>query len=260
VSNPNSLNTLKVLITRPAHQAQLLCDSIRAESGIPILFPTIEIADPEDKSSLLNAIQQLANFDIAIFTSANAVLKTLPYWPKKPPKISIAAIGPATAKVLERFSLRANFLPKNSFTSEDLLRLPELHQLKKKHVVIFTGEKGREFLAEALRKHGAEVFEAMAYRRLMPENFSPLFKNQIETIDIVVITSGEGLKNLVSMVGDKKLWLLERPLLVVSQRLQTIAEQLGFMTIIKAENATDKAILEGLKAWYASSFLKGYGN
>ena len=63
------------MVTRPAHQAAHLAESIRAAGGNALLFPVIEIADIEDARPLLALIDRLDEFDWAIFVSPNAVNK-----------------------------------------------------------------------------------------------------------------------------------------------------------------------------------------
>src|SRR4051794_13532664 len=98
ISKP--LHHLKILITRPAHQAQNLCTKITALGGQPILFPTIAIEDIADQKNLFLQIQPLTKYDMAIFISPNAVEKALSLiqqpWPEQ---LKIAAIGDGTVQV-----------------------------------------------------------------------------------------------------------------------------------------------------------------
>jgi len=67
----------KILVTRPVEQADNLCDLIEACNGQVIRFPTIEILPPDNSESVHQKLNKLSNYDIGIFISRNAVLKTL---------------------------------------------------------------------------------------------------------------------------------------------------------------------------------------
>ena len=70
----------------------------------------------------------------------------------------------------------------------------------------------------------------------------------------IVVTSSEGLKNLVSMVNPDHLsLLLSSPLVMISERTANLSVTLGFSgspTVATAAN--DEAILEALKTWALS--------
>ena len=68
---------INVLVTRPAHQAGGLADRIRTAGGNPILFPVLEILDVTNQRPLLELIDRIDEFDLAIFVSPNAVNKAM---------------------------------------------------------------------------------------------------------------------------------------------------------------------------------------
>lgn len=239
-----SLKNLNILVTRPQHQAQKLCDEIKKLHGNPILFPTIEIADVEDFSPIESTFQKLNEFDSAIFISPNAVEKTFKYFQKKwPEKIKAIAVGISTARALERFGVEV-VSPAVHFSSEGLLDLSVLRSISNKRIAIFKGEGGRETLSNTLRDRGAIVQEVSVYRRVKPLGLTRLSKN----VDIVICTSNTGLQNLYEMVDalDRR-WLLQKPLLVISERMVVLARQLGFVKEPRvADNATEAAIVAAL--------------
>ena len=70
----------------------------------------------------------------------------------------------------------------------------------------------------------------------------------VEKIALVISTSEESLKNLWEMGGvEGQAWLKEQHLLVISSKMQELAEQLGFKyPAIKADNPSDEAVLEAV--------------
>ena len=107
---------------------------------------------------MLDLIERLDEFDIANFISPNAVAKAMSLISTRrtlPAKLKIVAVGQGTAKELGNFGVTGVVVPALRFDSEALLDLPLLRQVNGKRVVIFRGDRGRELLAENLRKRGA---------------------------------------------------------------------------------------------------------
>ena len=244
------LNQSHILVTRPAHQAENLCHLIHENNGIPIRFPTIEI-----ESILLDKTQSeyhLNQADFLIFTSANAVrcycsqlndakMKTLK-------TKSCLAIGKATAQALISNNLSVDLIPEHGYNSEALLDLTFLKLVSQKNGVIIRGENGRDTLANTLTKRGANIIYQDVYKRKIPDNNNLsdiLFLIDQKRLNFITITSGEAIQNLIKMLPISKHDLLKKiPLIVVSERIQTIAENLGFEYIALAKMPSDDAILK----------------
>jgi len=229
------------LITKPQHQAKNLCKQIENSGGHCILLPTLAIKSlsPEQIAQTMTALSPI---DKVIFTSANAVYPVMPYWKEITTVPAIFAVGPGTAKALASFHITAK-VP-TEFNSEGLLALPDLQAIQQQHIVIFSGEGGRELLQQELKKRGAAVQKIAVYKRERPM-LTTVFP-PAEDISLIISTSEESLKNLWEMVGlEGQAWLREQRLLVISAKMEILAQQLGFkQTPIKASNASDEAILE----------------
>ncbi len=252
----NSLEGLTVVSTRPAHQAESLGNLIRQAGGSMIGFPVIEIAPLEDPHVLDEQIKKIHEVDIAIFISVNAVdaamtiSNSYKQWPEN---VLIASVGQATALKLDYYGLTASIKASGPFNSEALLLLPELQNLTGKKIIIFRGEGGREFLADTLRSRGAEVEYIECYRRLIPASDpTSLYQCWDEGRRIlIVVTSNEGLRNLLTMVNNEhQQKLLSSMLVVVSERAVGLASELGFkQKPILSSTVTNKAILEAIQNW-----------
>ncbi len=249
------LQGVGVLVTRPAKQADSLCELIEQQGGRALRFPVLEIRPPEDPSDLIQVIDNIDKFDWAIFVSVNAVSRALEQvlakrgWPRS---VRIAVVGRRSAQELKRFGLAADLVPRHKFNSEALLALPELQDVKGQRFVVFRGSGGRELLADTLRNRGAELTYIEAYQRVCPQTDSTAL---LETwrqglVNIVVVHSAESLKNLAAIIGQAGRSLLTRtPLLLVSERMLALAEELGVQCPVLADNATDEAVLAALLAW-----------
>lgn len=250
---------LTVMVTRPAHQAAHLEGLLREAGATPLRFPVLEILDPEDSGPLLALIDRLQEFDLAVFISPNAVNKAMNLIRARrelPPGLRVAAVGKRSAMELKNFLGREpDLFPRRKFDSEALLALPELQDVRGRRVVIFRGDGGREYLGDTLRARGAEVEYANAYRRGRPR--ADIGRLQREWarggIDVITITSGEGLRNLFDMVGKlAQHWLRRTQLVVVSERLVPLARELGFkQEPVVAAEASDEAMVEAIRAWRA---------
>lgn len=253
------LSGVRVLVTRPAHQAENLARLIEAAGGSAVRFPAVEIADPPDTARLRALIARLHEFDLAIFISPNAVNKALNLikaereWPAN---VAIASVGKGSAREIRHFGLEATLVPAGRFDSEALLALRALQQVSGKRIVIFRGEGGRELLGDTLAARGARVEYAECYRRVRPDAdvTSLLHTWGRGGIDVVTLTSVEGLRNLFDLLGKLgQQWLVRTPVVVVSERLAQACHELGFKQApVVAQAASDEAIVDALLAWRAT--------
>jgi uroporphyrinogen-III synthase len=259
MSADGPLAGLGVLVTRPAHQAEGLCRLVEQRGGRAYRFPVLDILPPSDPRPLQAIIPRLDDYDWAVFVSANAVDRALqPILAARswPPATRIAVIGRSSAQAVQSHGLRVDLFPTGKFDSEALLALPSMQQLNGLRFVIFRGNGGREHLADTLRERGARVDYIEAYRRAQPQlDAAPLLAEwRRGAVDIVVVNSAESLHNLIVVLGPEGGILLKRtPLLVVSERMLPVVQQLGFeRTPVLAENATDDAVVEALLVWQAA--------
>lgn len=248
-----------ILVTRPAHQAGDLCALIEAAGGRALRFPVLEIRPAADIHAVQAGLARLANYDLAIFVSANAVQHTLAALAARPwpGHVAIAAVGAATARALERQGLRVAHCPAGAFTSEALLELPELQHLAGRRILILRGDGGREHLRDCLVARGAEVEYLEVYRRAQPQTDpAPLLGQwRAGAIDAVLVASTDSLEKLVAIIGTLGHGLLRAtPLIVGNARTRDRARQLGLDgSVAVAADATDAAMVAALQAHFAAS-------
>jgi uroporphyrinogen-III synthase len=247
------LHDFGVLITRPAGQAARLAQSLRAAGAAPLLFPTIEIADTDNPVAAKSQLASLANFNWAIFISANAVEKTFSLMtPEKtwPQDLATAAIGAATAQALREHGVANVLMPKDGYDSEALLALAEFQSIQHSRIVIFRGQGGRETLRQTLTARGAEVIYCETYRRIKPSLTNPhlhlwLEQNKIHAIDVM---SAESLDNLLALAGSASAALKKIPLITHHPRVAHTARDAGFNLILTClpDDASLLAVLKPL--------------
>ena len=99
------LHGASIVITRPARQAAGLAQQIAVLGGKPVMFPAIVILPPADRSALDRAQRDLAQYDYAIFVSANAVEYGIGDPASWPAHLVALAPGPGTATALAAVQL-----------------------------------------------------------------------------------------------------------------------------------------------------------
>ena len=199
----------RIVVTRPSGQAEGLCALIREAGGEPLEIPALEIRDLADPAPFFPVADRLESFDCAIFVSRNAVRKALALLGERragrpwPAQLRVATVGAGSCEELEARGFSAVIAPAGQSDSEALLALSEFTGVAGKRIVIFRGEGGRKVLGETLMARGAVVEHAVCYRRTLPGASRALLAAVWEAgkVDAVLVSSGEGLANLLEMLG-----------------------------------------------------------
>lgn len=239
------LDGLNIAVTRPRDQATYLQQRITQLGGSVILFPLLEINPVVDASKLAEACSRLADFDLVIFISPNAVRygmaaihaqQTLP--------TRIATIGQGSAHDLRELGFKNVIAPQDRFDSEALLALPELQVIQGWKIAIFRGEGGRELLGDTLKARGASVEYVACYQRSKPQlNIAELLNNKL---DAITVSSSEALTHLWEIPGHHKIATLA--LFVPHARIAEKARQLGWQNVHLTASGDD-GIVAGILKW-----------
>jgi len=240
-----------VWLTRPVAQNQALQQAIETLGATVLSLPMLVIRavepSPADKDRILN----LDNYNLVFFVSTNAARIGLDlignFWPQYPLGIQNFAVGSGTAAVIESHGLAVVY-PQERMSSEAMLALPELQQIRGKKALIVRGVGGREILASGLEARGCKVDYAELYERL-PAIWQ---KDQLQQYlqerypDAVVFSSAEAMDNFAAQFQQTGTAWISLPLLVASERLEKHAQGLGFENIRVMAGAGDEAIISAL--------------
>ncbi len=184
----------------------------------------------------------------AVFASGNGVRALAPaardwVWPA-----CVIAQGPGSAGVLAQFGRSAQ-IPESPYDSEAVLAMPVWAGMVGQSVLRVSGEDGRELLVEGLRERGIHAEAIAVYRRVCV----PLPARQIQTLrtsigrKVVLFTSGEAIQAVrTQLAGDWSL-LVDADVLVPSDRLETLARDMGFDRIHRAESASRAHMLAAVR-------------
>jgi uroporphyrinogen-III synthase len=251
-----SLHGVAVLVTRPEQQARSLCDLLAARGAIPVRLPIIRI-EPTDFNSVASRVGPIEDFDTVIFTSANAVKFGARLLGVRR-DVTIAAVGPATARALEQAGQRAPIVPKDGFDSENLLLQPALSHAEGKRILIVKGTGGRELLEQQLKMRGARVTLAEVYERKRVE-YTTAALESIESsfmageVRVITVTSAEIAAALLEVGSPVLRRELEQAQWVVpSVRVaDSLRNSKVLAPILRASSAEDHDLVSAIESWRA---------
>lgn len=163
----------RVVITRAAHQADELADLLQQRGAVPIVYPCIAIAPPEDTAALDAALEAVGrgDFEWLVLTSANTVSRLAEHLDVSTSQrpsfagLQVAAVGAATAEAAEKMlGVTVDVLPE-AFRAEALSRAinPEAGA----RILLPQADVAPSDLAEALTQRGAQVTTVTAYRTVV---------------------------------------------------------------------------------------------
>ena len=169
-----SLFGRRVLVTRTPDQAGELIDALARAGAIGVSIPMIRLAPADPVAPLDAALDALAEFDLLIFTSANAVRFTAERAAARGVALDalradVVCVGPHTAERAQRAGLGGARTPAR-FDAEGVLELLRARGgLAGRRVLLPQSDKARATLADGLRDAGARVDAVAAYRNLPAE-------------------------------------------------------------------------------------------
>jgi uroporphyrinogen-III synthase len=256
---PAPLQGVGVLVTRPELQAMPLCRLLENQGARTLRLPAVEIKALRNRRALAAQLGALENFDIIIFTSANAVRFGASFLDQKR-DLSLAAIGPATARALNQAGYRVAVQPVGRVDSEGLLLHPRFEHLIGHRILMIHGGNGRQLLQEELVRRGATVVCAEVYERSpaipKPETLAAVQeKFAAGEIQVVTATSLEVGRNLLGFATPEFRRALElMHWLIPGERIAAGLRELGVEApLLLADSAEDQDLVSALIRWRASA-------
>jgi len=275
-SNPDTLTPAmsppRVLVTRPAHEAQRWTEALCARGLSAQSLPLIDIAPAPDRAALAQAWQGLLEPGAAVaavmFVSANAVRHFMAARPafatQTPPAAWPQAwgTGPGTEAALRAAGwpaerLRCPAPDADKFDSEALWALvqADVQTWAGRSVLIVRGADaqgrlaGRDWLAQQLQDAGVHVQQCVAYVRRAPvldEAQLVLARSALHDGRWWLFSSSEAAQNLAQLVpggiGPASRALATHPR--IAQRLQQLGW--GRVEVVPATLAAQVASIECL--------------
>jgi uroporphyrinogen-III synthase len=256
-----ALQGVGVLVTRPEQQAMPLCRLLEIQGASTLRLPALDIKAVGNRRETAAQLGALAEFDVIIFTSANAVRFGVSLLDQKR-DLTLASVGPATARALNQAGYRVAVQPppaRGTFDSESLLQHPRLEHPAGRRILIIKGSGGRPFLEEELARRGAHVVSADVYQRVAttpsPAVLAALLASFCAgAVQVITATSLEIGVNLLGLATPALRCEFERVhWLVPGERIAAGLRERGLSSpLVQADSAEDHDLVAALIRWRSS--------
>jgi uroporphyrinogen-III synthase len=258
VGDPSrALTGKRIVVTRSAGECEPLSAMLRARQAVPVIFPLIEFARPEDCVSLDAALAEIYRFDWVLFTSGQAVKAVserlagidVPIGSKSLSEIRCAAVGPGTAQIARQAGFRVNYVAERH-TGVSLARELGL-RVKNCNVLLPRSDRANPDLPAALKQQGGMVTEVVAYRTVRPQKLNQSVLTAIlsgET-DAILFYSPSAVHHFEELVGRLRFQMLPETTAIAAVGPVTAAalRNTGVERIEVAADTTDAAVIEVLE-------------
>jgi len=250
---------VRVLVTRERQQGAGLVRSLRSHGAEAWCIPLLRFGLPPDPQPLKEALDRLEEWDWAVFTSANAVIRFMDAVleggrdARELSNMQIAAVGPATEAALHARGIRCDAVAADHRAEGLLEVLRARGDWKGLRVLQPRALEGRELLAESLRESGAAVSVVPVYQTL------PAHAAEVESlrsalqrgeVDVLTLTSGSTVDHLAEALGDEAETLLSSvTLAAISPLTAERASARGWDVSIIASTHTTAGLLESILEW-----------
>lgn len=246
-----------VIVTRPANSGQRLCERLLERGYRAWWWPVFDIGAAPDAQRARAILAGLADYDLAIFVSANAVHAAQALlcgaWP---PGTMLGAVGASTRAAIE-IELKPPSSLLTSAHDEDQESGSEAFwrawQATKRHaerVLLVRAQDGRTWLGERFEEQGAQVDVVAVYSRSLHQPSADELQRLHESIEAdeapsVIFSSTEAVAALDRQVGTAaQEWLRSGTAIACHPR---IAEELlskGYGRVLNATFGDDSIVAQ----------------
>jgi len=249
----------RVVVTRPRAQAAEFAEQLEAWGAEVIPFPTIETVLPVTLAALDDALRRATDFDWVVFTSVNGVrvffdrLREIGADVRDWHRARLAAIGPQTAKALQRYGVRVETIPEE-FRAEAVVAELVRAGVSGKRILLPRAAAARDVLPVQLREHGAIVEEVATYTTTMPA-FAPELRALLldGQADLVTFTSSSTVQNFAAIFQEQIPQVLAHAAVgCIGPVTADTARQLGIRVDIQPQTYTIPAFVAAIVQYYTA--------
>ncbi|MDX2162386.1 MAG: uroporphyrinogen-III synthase [bacterium] len=272
-----ALYARRIVNTRAAHQADGLSAGLRAQGAIPVEWPCIAIAPPDDPAPFDAALRELCagGFDWLILTSANTVYAiaerlTAGGLAFDPPRFQTAAVGTATAAAArDQLGMHAAALA-DTFTGDALAdaltaviaAAPGIGRALLPESALARDAHGTSPLARRLDAVGLAVRAVEAYRTIcapVPDGDDLAARLRGAQIDALTFTSPSTVRCFLErLTADARESAFGCPAACIGTTTAAAARTAGFRRVLVSNPHTVEGLIAALKAHFESVlFNKG---
>ncbi|MDA3961318.1 MAG: uroporphyrinogen-III synthase [Planctomycetota bacterium] len=237
----------RVVITRAPEQAGELAALLASRGAELYFFPLLRIDPPADSGPLDAALGALPGFDLAVFTSRNAVERScararalaVDGWPP------VACVGPGTAQAAREQGLRVALVPEQADADGLVAALTEQTAQR---ALLPQAHNARPVVLDGLRAAGWDCVAVEAYRGVSTE---PGALPERTSIDAITFASSATVERFVAAVGAEAWRRLKADgcaWISIGRRTTETLKTHGAYTVITATEATMASLADAVVA------------
>lgn len=250
------------MITREAAQSAALAQELSARGALPVVLPLVSFAEPEDFTPLDHAIAEMQHFDWLILTSAKAMRAIVQRADDlqrslvpRGARLRIACVGPVTAEAARNANLHVEYV---AVTHNGVGLANELGgKLQGARVFLPRSDRANPDLPAALKGHGAEVTEVIAYRTLRPADTGQDGLREIIAgqTDAILFFSPSAVQHFAELIGAGKLRTIQERLAITAVGPVTAKalREAGLERIVVASATTAASVIDALEKHFAAA-------
>jgi len=220
-------------------------------------LPALQVVPAARGYEVAARMGPITAFDLVVFTSANAVHFGASLLADER-NLTLAAVGPATARALAAAGHLNVIVPHGGYDSEHLLEDPRVGAPGQR-ILLVKGTGGRDALRQELGRRGAQVVVADVYERCpavhSAADLASITSQLIaDVFQIITATSAEIVANLLDLAAPDMRRGFERlHWLVPSARVAAAARALGLSApLVQAASAEDHDLVAAVLRWRSS--------
>lgn len=252
-----------VIVTRPAAPGQRLALALRRHGCDVAWWPAFDILPPVDETPVRQALDRLADYDLALFVSPNAVHATAERlsgeWPVG---TVIGAVGASTREAaLSELPGAANasiVAPDDADESgsEGFWRAWQASGRTARRVLLLRAATGRDWIVDQFRSEQAEVDALAVYNRRnhhLPEGELSRLRTWMQQggVPVVIVSSAEAVGAILEQVRGVEgavEWLQAGRAIATHPRVARRLQAAGFPDVATADN-DDSSVIGKLESF-----------
>ena len=244
------LHGRRVAVTRARAQASGLAARLRSLGAEVVETPAIRIEPRPVEGEVETMAAEIGEYAVVIVTSPNGAtllmdaLATTARDARALAGATVAAIGPGTARELERHGIRPDVVPPRSVAESLVEALADVH-VEGRRVLVARAAEARDVLPEALSERGARVDVVALYDTIA----EPLDDAQIEALaaaDYVTFTSSSTVQFLLDAVGSPDGLPADGRLVSIGPVTSATAREHGLTVHVEAQRHDIDGLVEAL--------------
>lgn len=238
----------RIVVTRAEEQSETITLMLEQLGATVLVVPTIKIELAELPPESIERISKFYDYDVAIFTSLNAVKYF--FGRVNPVKGSsgkpfIVAIGKKTAEALKEFGIVPGFVP-GKFNSEELMKSLGNFEWNHKKVLIPTGNLSSGEITDSVKSHGGVAEAVVVYNTKPNDSINDGLKRDIASgkFDMIIFFSPSQVKNFLNIFGAGV--LKGKQIAVIGPTTQKAVEHHGLKVDVVPENSTTEDLIASI--------------